>query len=92
MILLGINIVNMWILLERIRTRHVAVWVSLGKPKLFQSATGLRALFRFIGLQGEFKKLNDRTLSTFVYIHRISALAFLAGFIGLIIFATQHGR
>ena len=87
--LILVGLINRALLLERLRNRHHDVWVAMGMPTSFGSRKGSHELLRFMGVRGEFQRLNDAVLTAFVYVHRFVIVAAVLTFAGVILLAMM---
>lgn len=86
-----ILIFNKALVLECLRRRHHDTWVALGKPIIFGSMKSSREVRRFMGLRGDFRKLNDKVLNGIVFVSRILEITFFLVIAGVMLLAlTGH--
>ncbi len=76
--LVFLALINMALIMRRLRLVHLQTWNALGQPRIFER--NVPALMAFIGLRGDFRKLGDPALNRQVYAHRVLTAALLLGF------------
>ena len=79
-------------IIERLYRNHRATWTSLGSPKTFGSGVASENLFKFIGVRGHFRDLEDKTLNALAYINRFAVAAAILTFCLAIIFALVGAK